>query len=107
MTRHSFSIASVLAAAALAGCTPTGEVRPDAATPPAPSEALKSCGADKLSSYIGMIPSESVLAKMKMESGAQAVRVVGPNDAMTMDYREDRLTIHTNADGRIDRLRCV
>lgn len=35
------------------------------------------------------------------------IRVVGPNDAMTMDFRLDRLTIETDEDGNLVTARCV
>ncbi|MBB4860466.1 hypothetical protein HNO88_003809 [Novosphingobium chloroacetimidivorans] len=60
-----------------------------------------------MTSYIGTQRTDEVIAKIKSASGAQALRVVGPNDAMTMDFREDRLTITTDESGRIKTLRCV
>ncbi|MEM8978396.1 MAG: I78 family peptidase inhibitor [Pseudomonadota bacterium] len=36
----------------------------------------------------------------------QPVRVIRPNQAVTKDYREDRLNIHLNADDVIVRLSC-
>ncbi|MCR6643190.1 MAG: I78 family peptidase inhibitor [Terricaulis sp.] len=33
-------------------------------------------------------------------------RIIGPNDAVTMDLREDRLNILTDANGRVTELRC-
>lgn len=65
------------------------------------------CGASRVMNYIGVQRSDEVLAKIKSASGAQTLRVVGPNDAMTMDFREDRLTITTDEAGRIKTLRCV
>jgi len=94
-----------LATLALAGCVTS---RPAAAPaePPAPAQA-GTCGAEKVSSFVGSQASDEVLAKIKAISGAQAIRVVAPNGMMTMDYRLDRLTIETGDDGRIVRLRCI
>lgn len=94
-----------MAGAMLAGCTPQEEARPGV-VPSAASDQV-SCGADKLETYLGALPTPDVLAKMKAASGTQTIRVVGPDDAMTMDFRPDRLTIHTDKDGRIERFRCV
>lgn len=33
-------------------------------------------------------------------------RIIGPNDAVTMDLREDRLNILTDASGKVTELRC-
>lgn len=70
-------------------------------------QSLTSCGADKLASYIGVTMSDTVLAQIKATSGAKTIRVVGPRDMMTMDFRQDRLTISTGDDGKIKTLRCV
>jgi hypothetical protein len=100
------SLASVAILAALAGCSAQDGARPEQA-PAAPSAGSDACGASKVSSYLGVQLTDEVLAKIKSASGAQALRVVGPRDAMTMDFREDRLTITTGEDGRIKSLRCV
>lgn len=97
-------LATSAALVMLAGCTAQNGSRPEQASAPAGSDA---CGASKVASYVGMQPTDEVLAKIKSASGAQMLRVVGPNDAMTMDFREDRLTITTGEDGRIKTLRCV
>ena len=39
-------------------------------------------------------------------SGARTVRVIRPGDAVTMDYRQDRLNIELDADGKIVRFNC-
>lgn len=87
----------------LAGCAAPGGASFDTPSPP----AQVSCGADKVASYIGAEMNNDVLAKIKSTSGAQTLRVVRPNDAMTMDFRQDRLTITTDDAGRIKTLRCV
>jgi len=98
------SIASMAAMTMLAGCAAQGVTHPDPAAAPPAADA---CGASKVSRFIGMQKSDEVLAKIKSASGAQTLRVVGPNDAMTMDFREDRLTVTTDENGRIKTLRCV
>ncbi|VWX52149.1 I78 family peptidase inhibitor [Novosphingobium sp. 9U] len=110
------------ALATLAGCAAQGEARPEPAStsprpplpgapppPPPPPAPVGSdaCGASKVASYIGVQRTDEVIAKIKSASGAQALRVVGPHDAMTMDFREDRLTVTTDEAGRIKTLRCV
>lgn len=105
MPRLKPTLAGMATLALLAGCTPQSGVRPTP-TPPA-TNVPDACGASKVVGYIGAQASDETLAKIKSASAAQALRVVGPNDAMTMDYREDRLTITTGEDGRIKTLRCV
>lgn len=95
------------AVALLAGCTAQGDAQPEETPPAARVGDQASCGADKVGSYLGVLATDEVTAKIKSASGAKALRVVGPRDIMTMDYRTDRLTIETDDGGRIKRLRCV
>lgn len=97
--------ASMAVVAMLAGCTTQGDTAPQST--PVAATGPDACGASKVANYIGAQRSDEVLAKIKSASGAQSLRVVCPNDAMTMDFREDRLTITTDAAGRIQALRCV
>lgn len=89
----------------LSGCAAQDGAQPE--TPPPSPPAQGSCGAEKVASYLGVMMNDEVMAKIRSASGAQALRVVGPSDAMTMDFREDRLTITTDEAGRIKTLRCV
>jgi len=103
--RKALGMVGMAAMAMLAACTPQESARPEPA-PVAPSDA-DACGASKVSSFIGAPRNDEVLAKIKSASGAQTVRVVGPDDIVTQDFRPDRLTITTDASGRIKTLRCV
>jgi hypothetical protein len=102
---------AILAAASalgLAACTPAGD-RPAAggdapAQPPAPSE--DACGAGKVAGYLGQLPTTDVIADIQKTVGHTRIRTIRPGDAVTMDYREDRLNIEIGDDGRIRLLRC-
>ncbi|MGY1410724.1 MULTISPECIES: I78 family peptidase inhibitor [unclassified Luteimonas] len=74
------------------------------ATDAADPEAI--CNADGLQALVGQQATETVTAKATADSGATSVRVLGPDDAATMDFREDRLNIHTDAAGVIQSLNC-
>jgi len=102
--RIALTLASLAIPAMLAGCTARSGAQPPS---PALATTNDACGASKLGAFIGVKPATEVLAKIKALAGTQIVRVVGPDDAMTMDVRTDRLTITTGADGRITQLRCV
>lgn len=43
---------------------------------------------------------------IQYEANARTARVLRPDDAATMDLREDRLNIRLGEDGRIDKLDC-
>lgn len=87
----------------LAACTPQ---TPPETTPPPAAETEPSCGADKLVRYVGSQASDEVVAAIRKASGAQTIRVVGPDTAVTMDFRPDRLNVSTDANGVIKAFHC-
>lgn len=95
--RGSVLTLGALALIGLAACEPvnTGPLPP---TLPGPSDA---CGASGYKGLVGQ-PRE-VLASMKFPLGT---RVIGPDEAVTADYREDRLNIEYGRGGLIDKISC-
>lgn len=91
-----------LAAFAMAGCAAS---TPPAGSPPV-TDGADQCGAQALQDYLGMIAAGPVEARIRETTGAKPVRILGPNDAATMDYRPDRLNVRTDSDGRIVQIRC-
>ena len=90
-----------IAAAALiatAACATTD----DAAAP----EPSYSCNADAVQDLIGRAPSSEIGADALARSNSRTLRWIRPGDAVTMDYRQDRLNISMGADGRIERINC-
>ncbi|TRW95498.1 hypothetical protein FNJ84_16090 [Paracoccus sp. M683] len=83
---------------ALAACEPLPPGGAPLPQPPAPSDA---CGASGYKGLIGQ-PRE-VLNAMKFPIGT---RVIGPDDAVTADYREDRLNIEYGSGGLIEKVSC-
>ncbi|MBV1687423.1 hypothetical protein KRR38_06960 [Novosphingobium sp. G106] len=111
----------LIAALMLAACTqPDSQVPAPAVTPvpsptaqPAPpSESAKpepaadECGASKLGSYMGQAAAADTMVKIKQTIGHERIRTINPGDAVTMDFRPDRLNVEVGEDGRIKRLRC-
>ena len=84
------------------------------ATIPAPVDTIAgeaeepqmTCNADPVQSLVGEEASEAVVARATADSGSASVRVLGPGDAATMDFREDRLNILTDDAGVIEQLSC-
>lgn len=79
---------------ALAACEPIpAQPQPD----PTPDEC-------RASSYQGLLGQPvSVLASMTFPIGT---RQIGPNDAVTSDFRPDRLNIEYGATARIEKISC-
>ena len=109
---------SGIAVLALTGCIPAGEPpietpRPVASgetAPPSesaePKPAADECGAGKLGGYLGQLPASDATAKIRQTVGHDRIRTIKRGDAVTMDYRPDRLNIETGEDGRIERVHC-
>ena len=84
----------VLAALGAIGC---------ATAPAAPSGR---CNADGLGNLVGQAATAELGADALRRSDARTLRWIRPGDAVTMDYREDRLNIHLDAAGRVERFAC-
>ncbi|MCD6006260.1 hypothetical protein J4377_15210 [Halomonas sp. XH26] len=86
---------------------------PDNVSAPAPptvgqtsSVTNTTCDADAVQYAIGSPFDEANVPTLQSESGAKQVRVLRPNSAATMDYREDRLNILLESNDMIEALRC-
>jgi len=93
----------LVALMAIGACTPTG-------TPPSRGEQMAElpmhCGEARIADLIGKRWGEAMRADVLKRTGARTLRVIAPGDAVTMDYRTDRLNLETDAEGRITRIRC-
>lgn len=90
----------------LAGCAP--------ATPPAEGNQMPkeqpaeggSCDAAKAQSFIGEPESAAIAEQARQKSGASTVRWLRPGQIVTMEYRDDRLNLELDAQGKITAIRC-
>lgn len=92
--------------ALLAGCAGSAGPCNPTATPTFPSPADDQCSAAELARYAGAQATEEVRATIAATLGDRRVRYIAPGDAVTQDYRIDRLNVELGEDGRIVRLRC-
>ncbi|MGH8036410.1 MAG: I78 family peptidase inhibitor [Stenotrophomonas sp.] len=100
-------VAGVLPLAACASPPKTSSA-PPATLDPAPvvAEGAGNCNPDKLTGLTGQVATEALVKKAVADSGAKHARVVKPGMAVTMDFREDRLTINVDAQNKIERIGC-
>jgi hypothetical protein len=56
--------------------------------------------------FTGRVASSEVAAELLRASGAKVIRWVQPGMMVTMDYREDRLTVRLDASNRIVSASC-
>lgn len=92
--------AAMLVAAGLSACQGMPATGPDAG-PPVPAPADDTCGAAPHAALVGQ-PETALLRQLIMGQ----VRVIRPGDAVTMDFRPERLNFDIGEDGRIRRIYC-
>ena len=97
--------AAIGAAMMMAGCTPSTNATPPADAP-APGPSGGGCTAAPLTAYVGRPFTSEVGADLQRLSGARTLRVVRPGMMVTMDFREDRLTVTLDAKGAVERVGC-
>lgn len=105
MKRAFPSIGTASLALLVAGCVSAEEPGGPEIPPPLPP-ASAFCDAEAASGVIGELARVDVVDRAKTLSGAETVRVIGPGQPVTQDYRQDRLNIETDAQNRIVNLRC-
>ena len=88
--RSLVTVASVFAVLGIAGCQKTSETAPGAALTHRPGD----CRPDAALALTGK-PAMSDAEAMRM-TGATMVRQIKPGDAVTMDYRKERVTVETD-----------
>jgi len=88
----------------LAACAGTGSDSPGSASPPAMAQGP--CKNDGLDRFTGQKATAELGAELLQASGAKTLRWGGPNMAMTMDFRPDRLTVGYDDQMVITSARC-
>ena len=71
-------------------------------SPAAPS----TCRSDALAAFTGRQRSAALATEMLKVTGAKTIRWVGPGEMVTMDFRDDRLTVYLDTAGRVERAGC-
>lgn len=89
---------SLLALLPLGACT---SLQP--AAPTAPADV---CLPATLGQFTGQPANADLGARMLSATGKTALRWVQPGMMVTMDYREDRLTVYLDAANRVERASC-
>ena len=95
LMRHIFSILPVLILGFAGACTSLPE------RPELPRLSMETCGADRYQHLVGQ-PATVLERTLIM----QHLRIVGPDEAVTMDLRPDRLNFWLDKGRRIERVDC-
>lgn len=103
MSRTALSFVGLLSFA-LAACSSSPSSDASASTPPA--DAPKKCDASAAQWAVGKAADQALVDKAVSDSGSSNARVIKPGQAVTMDYREDRLNIEVDAADNVVSVRC-
>ena len=76
----------------------------DAPVPDGP--ALMECDAAPAQAFVGKLSNPDRNAEIQRLTGARSLRWLGPNMAMTMDYRTDRVNVFYDAEGFVTQISC-
>ena len=74
--------------------------------PPPGPPATGMCNAQGAMGAIGRAPTADVVERARVDSGSASVRVIRPGDAVTMDFRGDRLNLSVNERDAITGVKC-
>lgn len=88
----------------LAGCTSAASLLPAEAGPAVKGDGR--CDAAPVAWAVGQKADEQVMKNVWQQSGSGMIRPIAPGQAVTMDFREDRINVHLDAGNTITRLDC-
>jgi hypothetical protein len=92
-----------LAAFLLASCS---SVQPDPGAPGRAGAAGGACNATPVAWAVGQQAEQDVMGRVWRESGAGLIRPIGPGQAVTRDFRPDRVNVEIDAKNTITRVSC-
>ncbi|TLP56062.1 MULTISPECIES: I78 family peptidase inhibitor [Pseudomonas] len=105
MFRTRASLATLLVAAVLAGCS-TGGSSGDKASPAAPAGNDGRCDASGADFAIGKPGTPELLEQARKASGSQMGRILKPTDMITLEYRSERVNLNVDDKGVVTRVNC-
>ena len=99
------SLGALFAVTLLAGCSNTSS---EPATDPVTTTDTghSRCEAKAAEFTLGKAASAELLEQARTRAGAQNARFLSPNDMVTLEYRSDRLNLHTDAGRIVTRVNC-
>ncbi|RSC25397.1 hypothetical protein EGT09_02835 [Pseudomonas putida] len=106
MFRTRASLATLLMAAVLAGCSTGGSSDGGSAAPATPSGGDGRCSAGGADFAVGKQGTPELLEQARKATGAQTARILKPHDVVTLEYRSDRLNLNVDEQGKVIRANC-
>lgn len=99
-------LAGLALIASLSACSSMDSGTSDTAAAVASDRFKDKCNAEAVQDMLGQRVTPALSKQIKEKAGAKTVRVLGPTDPMTMDYKSSRLNIDTDEAEVIDRITC-
>ena len=103
MVNRNFLIA-ILLFPALAACSSIASMQPAEAGPAKVGDGR--CDAAPVAWAVGRKAEQQVMKQVWQQSGAGLIRPIAPDQAVTMDFRADRINVYLDAGNTITRLAC-
>ena len=72
----------------------------------APATPAQQCNADAAQSAVGQVATDAVIEKARVDAGATVARTLKPNQAVTMEYRFDRLNLRVDTKNVVESVGC-
>lgn len=76
------------------------------ATPPPAAEAPMACNADAARRWVGEPATAANIEAVRKATGAVVIRVLKPDQMVTLEYRGDRVNVLQDSAGAIERVSC-
>ncbi len=107
MFRTRASLATLLVAAVLAGCSTGGSSSSDGTSAPAAAASNDGrCEASGADFAVGKQGTADLLEQARKSSGSQTARILKPHDVVTLEYRSERLNLNVDDRGIVTRVNC-
>jgi hypothetical protein len=100
---------ALLTMVALSACStsePKAPAAAGAAAAATPAVEMGRCSSEAAQFAVGQQASQALLEQARVRSGSMMARILGPHDAVTMDYRSERLNLNADDTGKIIRANC-
>ena len=96
-------LSTASAALLLSACS---SVQPDPGAPGQFGSAAGNCNAGPVAWAVGKQAEQDVMRRVWHESGAGLIRPIGPDTAVTRDFRPDRVNVDIDRNNTITRVSC-
>jgi formate-dependent nitrite reductase cytochrome c552 subunit len=88
----------------LAACASTAPMQPASAGPQVSDDGT--CHAERVAWAVGKQGDEQTMKAVWKQSGAGLIRPIAPGQAVTRDFRQDRVNVHIDSGNAITKVDC-